>query len=555
MSERVNDLVRRSGDLFSRKRVLDTLWQEIAENFYPERADFTVTRFLGQDFANNLSTSYPLLARRELGDTFSTMLRPTKTDWFHVRVKDREDYSIEEKRWLEMATTKQRKFMYEKESGFVRATKEGDHDFAAFGQCVISTEYNKDFNGLLYRCHHLRDVAWSEDHDGMIDFVCRKWKPTVRNLCRQFPDKVCDKIKQNNEKDPFRDVVCQHIVMRADEYQGLDGNGMDFKDNYEFVSIYIDVENMCILEEKGVHDLIYTIPRWQTVSGSQYAYSPATVAGLADARLIQAITLTLLEAGEKAVNPAMIATDGSVRSDVNLMAGGVTWVDQEYDERLGQSLRPVAQDFSGLPTGMDMQERIRMTIMEAFFLNKINLPPAQSPEMTAFEFSQRIQEYIRQAMPLFEPMEINYNGEICTQTFKKLFRGGAFGSIDEMPESLREADIDFVFESPLHDAKEKQKSQVFMQTKALLAEAVALDEGAASIIDARGALRDALDGMGTPAKWMKSDEQVQKEMEARKQAIAQQQQLAMMQQGAEVAEKMGNAGQSMAEAQRKSGMI
>jgi hypothetical protein len=44
----------------------------------------------------------------------------------------------------------------------------------------------------------------------------------------------------------------------------------------------------------------YRIPRWQTVSGSQYSYSPATVAALPDARLIQAMTFTLLEAGEKA---------------------------------------------------------------------------------------------------------------------------------------------------------------------------------------------------------------------------------------------------------------
>jgi hypothetical protein len=59
-------------------------------------------------------------------------------------------------------------------------------------------------------------------------------------------------------------------------------------------------------DEPASWSLIYVIPRWQTVSGSQYAYSPATVAALPDARLIQAMTLTFFEAGEKATNPPMV---------------------------------------------------------------------------------------------------------------------------------------------------------------------------------------------------------------------------------------------------------
>ena len=50
--------------------------------------------------------------------------------------------------------------------------KEADHDFAAFGQCAISTEVNTAGNGLLDRCWHLRDLAWFEDEEGAIG-LCR----------------------------------------------------------------------------------------------------------------------------------------------------------------------------------------------------------------------------------------------------------------------------------------------------------------------------------------------------------------------------------------------
>jgi hypothetical protein len=131
--------------------------------------------------------------------------------------------------------------------------------------------------------------------------------------------------------------------------------------------------------------------------------------------LIQAITATLLEAGEKFTNPPMIAVQEAIRSDVAIYAGGITWVDKDYDERLGEVLRPLTQDKSGMPIGREMQNDTRAMIAEAFYLNKLSMsnPKRGKAEMTAFEVGQMVQEYIRNALPIFEPMEMEYNGAIC----------------------------------------------------------------------------------------------------------------------------------------------
>lgn len=523
-------------DLFSKRMTYLTLLQELAENFYPERADFTIRRTHGTEYAGDLMTSFPVQVRRDLGDQIGQMLRPTAKEWFEMVPKGGEKTGNEDKRWLEEMNKRMRMAMYAKPALFNRATKEADHDYSAFGNAVLSCRLNKNADNLLYRNWHLRDVVWKENEEGQIGLIGRKWKPTARDLTILFKD-VDPKVKRKVEKTPFYEVKCYHFLLEADMYA-------DNAKGRPYWSIYYDRENNHIMEKVPVFINEYRIPRWQTVSGSQYAFSPATITALPDARLIQSMAYTILEAGEKATNPPLVATQNVVRSDVSIYAGGITWVDQDYDEKLGSALRPITQDLRGLPFGQEMIDSSSALIAQAFYLNKLTLPE-RAPEMTAYEVGQRIQEYIRGALPIFEPMEDEYNGGICDVTFQTLMNAGVFESPDDIPKNLRGAGIEFEYMSPLHDAIEEQKGQKFLETKALLAEAMDIDRGAAYMLDTRTALRDAMDGMGVPAEWVNSEEDVDEMVE--NQADQEQQQIEMerMVQGSEAAKNIGQAGQDL----------
>lgn len=543
MDSRIQTLEKQSDELFTKRGNLLSLWQELAENFYPQRADFTNQRTLGTDFAANLTTSYPLLAHRSLADAFSTMLRPLGTEWFEVTTSRPDKVDNEGREWLEWATGLQRRAMYDKDAMFERASKEGDGDFAAFGQCVKSIELHQKNNALLYRCWHLRDMAWVETDDGKPRPVYRKWEPYVVVLNKIFRGNISPEAKTQLSNNPYNKIKVKHCIHDADEYESPVGK----KWKTPYVSIFYECETGHVLEEIGTFNKYYVIPRWQTVSGSQYAYSPAAIAALPDARLIQAMTLTLLEAGEKAVNPPLVATQEAVRGDMQVYAGGVTWLDNEYDERLGDALRPLTIDTRGIPMGMEMRSDIREMISQAFYLNKISMPPVQSKEMTAYEVGQRIEEYIRNALPLFGPVEKEDNAEVCEMTFELLQRGGAFGDPREIPQSIRGANIEFQFESPLHQAIERKKAQIFQEGKALLAMAADIDPGAPYMVDGRTALRDTLDGIGFPAKWMRDE----KAMEEHDLSVAQQQQtqqmVQMMTAGGQAAEAIGKGGTAVNE--------
>lgn len=545
MDSRAQELIKQGDNLFTKRSSLLNLWQEEAEQFYPIRADFTSNITPGDDLTSHLSTSYPLLAFRDLSNSFSSMLRRRGTTWFGIRTGRDELDNGEALEWLEWATSVQYRQMYDKSAQFVRATKEGDSDFAAFGNAVISCEKNRDGTGLLFRNWHLRDVVWAENANGEVDTLHRRWKPTARDLKFVFKDKVHSAVNKQLEpgKDPYRTFECRHVMIPTERA----GDVPRGQKKFAFRSYYIDVENQHVMEDVPSKLFRYVVPRWQTVSGSPYAYSPAAIAALPDARMIQAMTYTLLDAGEKAVQPPMIAQADMIKSTMELWAGGTTWVDSEYDERLGEALRPIPLDLRGIPVGVDMARDAREMIASAFYLDKLNLPPADGRDMTAYETSQRIQEYIRQALPLFEPVEAEYNGGLCMMAFETLLESNAFSS-RQMPAELSNANVEFKFTSPLQENEDRQDAQIYLETKALLADAAALDPSLLGMVDARKALRDALKGVGTPSRWTRSDDDIDELAAQRAAEMQGQQVLEGLTQAGEAAQSMGAGAMAVNEA-------
>jgi hypothetical protein len=194
---------------------------------------------------------------------------------------------------------------------------------------------------------------------------------------------------------------------------------------------------------------------------------------------------------------------------------------------------------------MEMLARKEEQLARAFFLNKLrSLPPREG--MTAYEASQHVKDWIRDALPLFEPLESEYNAPLCDQTLTDLLRQNAFGPPQWMPRSLAGRKIEWKFDSPLSQAIEREKGGKFLEAKQLIAEAVALDPAAPAMLDARAALRDALNGIGVPAKWVRDERQVEahaRAMQEQREAEAEGEQSNQM---ADTAQMAGKAAESLA---------
>jgi hypothetical protein len=188
--DNAKELVRR-GEAVQKKAKPRYAQPELAYNFYPWRADFTVERCLGEEYAEDLFDSAPVLARRDLGNARASMLRPRGQQWFEATLMNRE---LAEQshlaRFLDWMNDRSRGELYHHETGFVDAMKIADNDVVTFGNSVHSCEPSRDDDGAmlrpLFQTWHLRDCVWLDDSRGIKqDFLARRFKcsaPYQKNL-------------------------------------------------------------------------------------------------------------------------------------------------------------------------------------------------------------------------------------------------------------------------------------------------------------------------------------------------------------------------------------
>lgn len=548
---RAQELIDLGNRLFSRKTRLDQLNQEIAEQIFPQRADFTTRLDIGDDANEHLDDSYPVLMHRELSASLSAMLRPNDKKWSRATtLDDRIDSDEENARYLEYVDGRMRRAMYDARTKFIRATKEGDADYTAFGQCVISVEEAPNRDHLYYRTHHLRDCAWLENEIGDVDHLHRKDAMTARKLRRVFGDKKLHaSIKTACEQEPGKEFPVRVIVLPSDEYDytGSDAKGKVGAGRKQavrklpFIACYVDVDNLKVLKEAPLADFLYVVPRWQTLSGSQYAFSPAARTALPDARMAQQLARILLEAGEKMVDPPMIATEEAVK-EINIGAGMVSWLDYAYDEKLGEALRPMRIE-GDMRTGFAMRQDLRDLLAKAFFIDKLSLPEA-GKDMTAYEVARRLEEHVRNLLPLFEPIEVEYNTRLLDKTFALMMNMGAF-DVESMPDALSARDITWAFESPIQQASQRLLAEQGMETVKTVGELLQGGALQASPVHFDRIGRDIVRGIGGPATWRKTAAEQGDEAAAAKAKAAMQGLIADIAQGADVAAKVGEGMQSL----------
>ncbi len=476
MDDNACELLKRGDKRFSKRQQLDTFRQEVALNFAPWHASFTTELVLGDDFASHLVDGTPMLVARDFIGQIGAMLRPPGKQYFwHRSHLDKVNNDRQSREYLDWRSEQMLRVMSDRVTGFMRAAKQADEFFGLFGDAVLSVDLSAAQDSLRIRSWHTKDCAWAIGHENRADTMTRKEMVPARVMRARFGEKALhEKVKECCEKDPDQPFEVRHEVLPAEEYDYYKP-GLKRKAG-QWASVWVDVANKKILREATQSTFRYVVPRWVTLPDWAYAISPATTIALPDARLIQQQALAILEAAEKQVNPPLVAYADTVRGDVRLEARGITWIDRQFGDRGQDPVTPLelGKNFN---LGVDSLLRTENQLNRAFFLDVLRMPDTRRTKSTA-EVQFLIDEYVRAALPLFAPMQSDYNEQMLYEIDAVIDLAGGYQD-REKPKQLKDQEIMFQWDNPLSDMIERQKVQTISEMSQL-GQAVAALEAAAA---------------------------------------------------------------------------
>lgn len=525
-----HELVERGDRAFARMRNYLTLCQAIAEIFYPERADFTTQSSPGDERYWDIFDEEPMILRRDLANQIGAMLRPRGKDWFMAKAYPRQLNELNTvRRWCEDSTQTMRDVVYASGTNFTRCMNQSDNDYVAFGTSILTHTYNRDRTGLTFTCLHPRDCAWEENSDGMIDVMHERMSMTIANVA-QLGFVIPEQWKERYEKDPQCTVEVRRCVYPVEYVER--GEGKKAPASARFAVAYLATDCKSELKTKSgsqpyFRTWPYLVRRWMNVSGEAFGRSPCTSVALATGRTLNQAQLSVIESLEKLVNPPLIAPDDGIMGEVQIRANGITYYDPTLDYG---SRKPIEALEVGRPDfGMEYTKDRQAFLARAFLQNLIQFPTIDK-EMTAFEASKLWDQYMRNAAPVFEPMEAE-NSQLMEGVFERIYDAdgpGKSGGFDEPPEELVGADIKFEFETPLSEAHRRLKVEKAMEANGYIAQRMATNPAIVDLVD-----MDEMDGEALkailPAKAIRKPEDVQatREDRAQREAVQQAAQLAL----------------------------
>lgn len=538
-----------SEGLFSAKRPWDMWCQEICELTYPVRATFTKNTSIGEDYGSIVMDSTSINVREELGNAIDSMLR--QGEWFELGTGDDDrDHQIDNSRALQYASRLYRNVLKDRRSNWGPATKEGDMDWVAVGQPVFSVTETADRSWVRFNAWHPASCAWILDSDGKVCVLHRKFKQKAYVSAKlystgKWKGDMPDPVKLMAEKEPNREIDYLHVMMPAEELYGGSGKDMRRLRGKKYLSLYIDVTHKVLADEMAEPLFGYVVPAWRRLSGMTYGFSPSAVNSLMDVRTLQALSRIILEQGEKAVDPPTIGIAEIFTRDVNLYAGGFTYVDDPGEGRRLQDVMQTIQTGDGLRQGLELKQDLRALITDAFLLNKLFLPSTR--DMRELEVAVRTEEFRRAALPFFAPIESEYHTALLEEGFSRAALMGII-PVDIFPADLHGQDVHFTFNSPLNEAEGKKLVESFNIASQVLAAGSQVDQTIANLFDIRQAAIDAVRGGGAPATWMVSPKERQAKDAEAEQVKKLMQAAAIANQGAATVSNVAGASQAAQQA-------
>lgn len=514
-----------------------TTWEELALFCRPEKSDFITERTKGSiDRVLRQYDSTAIIAVQALASTLHSAMTSPSIQWFNLKMRQEElNENDAVREWLE--DCQNRMFSAMSESNFNSQINELYLDLITFGTaCMTIYPVRTDaWDGLLFQTYFLEQFAFVENEDRMVDTVYREYRMSARAASAKWPDADMPKCDQAMQKDPEKELRFLHVVAHNPEANFDEQDGLEYMER-PYRTWDISLDDKVMLDEDGVYEFPYVVPRWSKYPCDAYGHGPALNA-LPDIRVLNDAKRYELRAWEKSIDPPYIASFNGIVGDLRLRSGGVTYL------RNMQDLQQL-QQLTNWNAVQIKNNELETKIKEAFFIPQLNIP--ERPNQTATEVQIRYELMQRHLAPQLGRLQAELLNPMIERIFYVMLRAGQF---PEPPEELLEVtgDLDVEYVGPLAKAQLASEVQAIERWVGSLGQ-MAQATGKVELLDPIDEINLPLtlaDKLGVPPEAVLGEKEITKRRQQRQQQMEQQQAAAMAQQQAETGNNMAQGAASL----------
>lgn len=444
------EICARKAKLESDRATWNTLFEDIRTYIYPTTASFipgTQNSSRGLDLNRKIYDPTAERAHKDLVGAIMSGMTNSATRWFNFSAVDERLLSLESNRTaLEKATSQVLSVLANPKTNFYPAIHEGYFEITGLGTGVIFKrgKGSKSF----YKCLPLGDVYFEENDYGLVDTVYRPVFMTPKQVMDQFPDindaNLKTRLISRYEGQPSSLLEVVHCVRPNKKYNS------DVISSKPYESIYVlKDEGYYLLERKGYSRKPFYIARWETIAGRESLGRGLGMTAVKDAKVLNQMSKTNLEAGEVSVRPALQAPYGAFMQKLNLSPLAFN----QFKNTIGLK-DPRATPLvtvGNLVLGLEMENQRRRAIQESFFIDLLNEDKKQ--RMTQLETAQREQSRLGRMAPQMSRIQGEWLAPIVLDLYEELVEEGLIEAVSEDKK-----DLALVFNSPLTRAQKQAQS-------------------------------------------------------------------------------------------------
>lgn len=511
----------------------DAHWKEISEYLLPRSGKFCVEKTnIGDKRHNSIYDSTGTRNLRILAAGMMSGMTSPARPWFKLGVSDYElmKYSPV-KVWLNDVTRVMLQIFHK--SNTYRSLHTMYEEMGAFGTAAGIVAH--DFNNVIH--HHpltVGEYCIATNWKGEVVTLYREFQKTVVEVVREFGiERVSDATRRLFESGHLDEwVTVVHAIEPREDRDTAKPNNH----NMPRRSVYFEQNAVQreLLRESGFKHFPVLAPRWAISGGDIYGHSPGMDA-LGDLKQLQHEQLRKAQGIDYQTKPPLMAPSTMKNKQMNMLPGGVTYVDMVNGNVPVRPAFDARIDLSHLL--MDIQD-VRERIASSFFADMfLMLANSTHPQMTATEVAERHEEKLLMIGPVTERIKNELLDPLIEITFDSIMEADI---LPPPPPELEGHSLNIELVGILAQAQRAVGVNSIDRFVSSIGGVAQIKGEVLDKFDADKWVDIYADSLGVDPELIVPDDTVTAMRQQRAQQAQAAQEAAMMQQGADVAQKLSN---------------